>query len=185
MQDVHVDTLLPTDLERGLVVSVVDACSDASKNQGSRVDGLEISTRHLQYQRMGTWHHCHQLRAAFDVAASFVFLRFISRYFEFPIVKMDEFEKMLAGCVDQVRGCKQERGTPRNSQGLVVGQDVQNTARCEADGDVLLRTMPDLDLWARHGKFDLAFQECFRAVSCGELTYSTCSVFAEDSLVIE
>ena len=49
MNDVHVDSMISTSQESLFVLLVVDVPSDASQNESSWVDSLEVSPWHLQY----------------------------------------------------------------------------------------------------------------------------------------
>ena len=108
MKDVHIDPLVAARKEGRLVVLSCDTLTDTCKNQGTRINGLEVTTRHLQDQRECSGHDCDQLGASFNTATTLVLLWFILGYFEVAFVEMDEFQQMLSSGEDEMCGSDQE-----------------------------------------------------------------------------
>lgn len=80
VKDIQVNTLAAACKECLVVTFGLDASSDRSKYECSRVDGLQIPSRHLQYDRVGCGDDGNDLRASFYTSAPFIFLRLICGY---------------------------------------------------------------------------------------------------------
>ena len=72
MKQVQINTAVAACQECLLVVADLDTAADAGKDEGARVQRLEVSPRHLQHQREGGGHNADQTGATLDVAAPLV-----------------------------------------------------------------------------------------------------------------
>jgi len=59
VKDVHVHPLVTAGKESRLIVLCGYAFTDASQDKSARVDRLEVSSRHLQSERICGWHNSH------------------------------------------------------------------------------------------------------------------------------
>lgn len=82
MQDIHVNTLIAAGKESLLVLLGFDASSNTSQDESTRVDGFEVSSRHLQDKRVRCGHDSDQSGSALDTSASFVLFWFVRWHFE-------------------------------------------------------------------------------------------------------
>jgi hypothetical protein len=78
VQNVHVHTLIAASKEGIAILIGLNAAPDSCQDKRSRIYGLKVATGHLQYDRIGCGHDCHQLCATFYTSAALICLWFIS-----------------------------------------------------------------------------------------------------------
>ena len=59
MKNVHVDSLITTGKESGLVIICRYASTNAGQDKSARIDRFEVASRHLQNNGVSGWHCGH------------------------------------------------------------------------------------------------------------------------------
>ena len=93
MENVHIHTLVATGHKGLTILFCLDTPSNSCKYQGAWVDCLQVTTWHLKYNRICSWHDRHNLGSTLDTTASLVLLGFIQWHFELWISLVVGLEK--------------------------------------------------------------------------------------------
>jgi hypothetical protein len=137
MQDIHIHSLIATGEESFAILFGFDASANRGNDQSSWIDGLQITSRHLQDYRVCRWHHCNDSGTSLDASASLILLWLVEGDFQLwqtlacnhaPVLhgvhtvdadQVGKFEQMLRGRENQMSWGKCKRRTIADKYPLI------------------------------------------------------------------